>query len=114
VPGRTRGVGGRVSPHGYVRIDPDAVRRYVENGGGPVMADLSRRATNVQGGARAQVGKRTRRLERSIVKRPGVDAAGAYVDVVTEGVSYALYHHDGTDTWHGNPFLTDNLRLAAR
>jgi hypothetical protein len=107
-------VGARISPDGYVVIDPDAVAKYARDGGGPILADLTRRATNVQGGARTQVGKRTRRLERSIVKRPGVDEKGPYVDVVTEGVSYAKYHHDGTDTWHGNPFLTDNLRLAAR
>ncbi len=108
-------VGGRVSSDGsYVVIDPDKVAAYVRDGGGPVMADLTRRATNVQAGARRQVGKKTRRLERSIVKRPGIDSRGPYVDVVTEGVTYAVYHHDGTDTWHGNPFLVDNLRLAAR
>jgi hypothetical protein len=111
---RTSGVGGRISPDGYVVIDPDALRKFVSNGGGPIMADLTRRATNVQAGARRQVGKRTWRLHDSIVKRPGVDAKGPYVDVVTEGVSYALYHHNGTDRWHGNPFLTDNLPLAAR
>jgi hypothetical protein len=112
---RISGVGGRVSSDGsYVVIDPDAVRKFVSNGGGPIMADLTRRATNVQAGARRQVGKRTWRLHDSIVKRPGVDAKGPYVDVVTEGVSYALYHHNGTDRWHGNPFLTDNLPLAAR
>jgi hypothetical protein len=103
-----------VSPDGYVVIDADAVREFVVDGNGPIMADLTRRATNVQGGAKRQVGKITRRLERSIVKRPNVDGKGPYVDVVTEGVVYARYHHDGTDTWHGNPFLTDNLRLAAR
>lgn len=110
----TRPLGARVSPDGYVHIDPDAVTAFVRSGGGPVMGDLMRRATNVQGGAVRQVGKRTRRLERSIVKRPGVDSEGPFILVVTEGVSYGRYHHDGTDTWHGNPFLTDNLRLGAR
>jgi hypothetical protein len=107
-------VGARISPDGYVVIDPDALRKYVASGGGPVIGDLMRRGTNVQGGATRQVGKRTHRLARSIVKRPAVDSKGPYVEVVTEGVTYALYHHDGTDRWHGNPFLTDNLRLAAR
>lgn len=106
--------GARVSPDGYVHIDPDKVAAYVRDGGGGVMSDLMRRGTNVQAGARVQVGKRTRRLERSIVKRPGVDREGPFILIVTEGVSYSLYHHDGTDTWHGNPFLTDSLRLAAR
>ena len=107
-------VGGRISPDGYVVIHPDKLAQFVRDGGGPVIGDLMRRGTNVQGGAVRQVGKRTHRLERSIVKRPGVDSRGPFIDVVTEGVSYSLYHHDGTDTWHGNPFLTDNLRLAAR
>lgn len=111
---RKSGVGVRVSADTYAVVDPDALRKYVRSGGGPVVADLTRRAGNVQAGARRQVGKKTRRLERSIVKRPGVDARGPYVDVVTEGVRYALFHHDGTPTWRGNPFLTDNLRLAGR
>jgi hypothetical protein len=113
---RASGVGGRVSSDGsYVVIDPDAVKRFVRDGGGPVMADLTRRATNVQAGARRQVGKRTWRLHDSIVKRPGIDAKGPYVDVVTEGVKYAIYHHNGNSRgWHGNPFLADNLHLANR
>lgn len=111
---RRSGIGVRVSPDTYAVIDPNALANYTRAGGGPVMADLTRRATNVQGGAVRQVGKITRRLERSIVKRPGVDSRGPYVDVVTEGVDYSLHHHNGTQTWRGNPFLTDNLRLAAR
>jgi hypothetical protein len=111
---RSHGVGVRVSADTYEVIDPDALAKFTRSGGGPIMADLSRRATNVQAGARRQVGKKTRRLERSIVKRPGVDSRGPYVDVVTEGVRYAVFHHNGTDRWGGNPFLTDNLRLAAR
>ena len=111
---RGGGIGVRVSPDSYGVIDPDVLAKYVRQGGGPVIADLTRRAGNVQAGARRQVGKKTRRLERSIVKRPGVDARGPYVDVVTEGVRYAGYHHNGTATWRGNPFLTDNLPLARR
>jgi hypothetical protein len=109
-----RPVGARVSPNGYVVINPDGLARFVRQGGSPVLRDLMRRATNVQGGAVRQVGKDTHRLERSIVKRPDVDSRGPFIAVVTEGVTYALYHHDGTDRWHGNPFLTDNLRLASR
>ena len=117
---RSHGIGVRVSPDTYAVIDPGALAKFARDGGGPVMADLTRRATNVQAGARRQVGKKTRRLERSIVKRPGVDSRGPYVDVVTEGVTYAAYHHNGTSArgnhpgWAGNPFLTDNLRLAGR
>jgi hypothetical protein len=54
-----------------------------------------RRATNVQNVAKQRVGKRTRRLERSIVKRAGVDALGPFVLVVTEGVPYGYWHHEG-------------------
>lgn len=109
-------VQGRVSSDGsYVHIDPDKVARFVRDGGGPIIADLSRRGTNVQAGGRRQVGKRTRRLERSIVKRLGVDARGPFILVVTEGVPYGYWHHEGnTRGWPGNPFLRDNLRLGAR
>lgn len=111
---RQSGIGVRVSADTYNVIDPNTLRDYVRKGGGPVIADLTRRAGNVQAGAVRQVGKKTRRLERSIVKRPGVDGKGPFVDVVTEGVKYALFHHEGTQTWRGNPFLTDNLHLAGR
>lgn len=109
-------VRGRVASDGsYVYIDPDRLAAFVRDGGGPIMRDLSRRATNVQMGARRQVGKDTRRLERSIVKREGVDARGPFVLVVTEGVSYGYWHHEGNNRgWPGNRFLTDNLRLARR
>lgn len=107
---------GRVSSDGsYVHIDPDRVAAFVRDGGGPVVADLTRRATNVQLGARQKVGKKTRRLERSIVKRVGVDERGPFVAVVTEGVRYGVWHHEGnTRGWRGNPFLRDSLPLANR
>lgn len=110
---RSAGIGVRISTTTTRVIQPDAWREFSRRDPG-IAADLSRRATNVQAAARAQVGKRTWRLHDSIVKRPGVDSRGPYVDVVTEGVRYALYHHNGTDRWHGNAFLSDNLRHAAR
>lgn len=111
---RQSGIGVRVSADTYNVIDPNVLRDYVRKGGGPVIADLTRRAGNVQAGAVRQVGKKTRRLERSIVKRPGVDGKGPYVDVVSEGVYYSVMHHEGTQYWRGNPYLRDNLHLAGR
>lgn len=100
---------GRVSADdSYVYVNPDQVAAYVRQHGGDVMHDVDRRASNVQTAARRFVGKRTRTLERSIVKRPGVDATSPYVMVVTEGVDYAVYHHDY------NPYLTDALKYAAQ
>jgi hypothetical protein len=137
-------VRGRVSSDGsYVYVDPARLTAFLRDGGGPILAELSRRATNVQTGAKRQVGKESRRLERSIVKRQGVDARGPWVMVVTEGVTYGVMHHEGTPAhtirakpgkvlawqsagdWHfarsvnhpgtrPNRFLTDNLRLALR
>jgi hypothetical protein len=111
---RNAGIGVRISADTYQVIDPDALAKFSRDGGGPIIADLTRRGTNVQGGAIARVGKKTRRLERSIVKRPGVDNRGPYVDIVSEGVEYGLMHHEGTQTWRGNPFLRDSLPLAGR
>ncbi len=109
-------VRGRVSSDGsYVYIDPNKLSAFVRDGGGPVLGELSRRGTNVQAGARRQVGKVTRRLERSIVKRQGVDSRGPFILVVTEGVTYGYWHHQGNSRgWPGNRFLTDNLHLANR
>jgi hypothetical protein len=107
-------VKGRVASDGsYVYIDPDKLAAYVRDGGGPILRDLDRRASRVQAGARRQVGKDTRRLERSIVKRQGVDAKGPFILVVSEGVPYGYWHHEGnTRGWPGNRFLSDNLHLA--
>lgn len=107
---------GRVASDGsYVTIDADALRAFVADGGGPVIADLTRRATNVQNAAKQRVGKKTRRLERSIVKRAGTDALGPFVMVVTEGVEYGYWHHEGNSRgWHGNPFLRDALPFGGR
>lgn len=107
-------VRGRVSSDGsYVYIDPDLLAAYINDAGGDVAHDLTRRLTRVQGGARRQVGKKTRRLERSIVKRIGKDGKGLFGLVVSEGVTYGFWHHEGnTRGWPGNKFLTDNLRLA--
>jgi hypothetical protein len=107
---------GRVASDGsYVTIDPDKVTAFIRDGGGPVIAELTRRATNIQNVAKQRVGKKTRRLERSIVKRAGVDAIGPFMLVVTEGVEYAIYHHEGnTRGWHGNRFLADALPFGSR
>jgi len=109
-------VRGRVSSDGsYVHIDPDRLAAFVRDGGGPIIADLTRRATNVQNVAKQRVGKRTRRLERSIVKRAGADALGPFMLVVTEGVGYSVWHHEGNSNgWGGNPFLRSALPFAAR
>jgi hypothetical protein len=109
-------VRGRVASDGsYVTVDPDRLAAFVADGGGPVVRDMMRRATNVQNVAKQRVGKRTRRLERSIVKRAGVDALGPFVLVVTEGVPYGYWHHEGNNRgWRGNPFLRDALPFGSR
>lgn len=77
-------------------IDPAALAAFVRAGGGPVVNDLHRRATNVQTGARARVGKRTRLLERSITVR--IEAAGpaGVRALIGSDVTYALIHHEGS------------------
>lgn len=70
---------------------------------GDVGRDLFRRGTRVQLAAKRQVGKKTHRLERSIVKRashgPAGSGAGKGGDLtmaVGSDVAYALLHHDGS------------------
>lgn len=108
-------VGTRLSPNGpYIVIDPVRLAAFMRSPNGPVMAALMRGATAVQAGARAQVGKRTRQLEGSIVKRPGVDREGPFVLVVTEGVPYAYMHHEGTDPHVIRPRTRKALRWLGR
>lgn len=80
---------------GEIVIDPTKLARFAKSGSGPVLKDLMRRGTNVQIRARGLVRKRTRTLEKSIVKRAEVDSRGPVVYVVTS-VSYARYENDGT------------------
>lgn len=85
-------IGARLGP---VVIDPMRVAAFVRTPSGVIVRDLMRRGTNVQLGARRNVRKRTRALERSIVKRLDVDARGPVVWVGTDS-PIALFEHDGT------------------
>ena len=80
---------------GNVKIDADDLAAFVRDGGGPVVRDLMRRATNVQTGARALVRKRTRATERSITKRVEI-RGGVPVAIIQATTEYAIYEHDGT------------------
>lgn len=80
---------------GEIVIDPNQLVRFARSGTGGVLRDLERRGTNVQIRARQLVRKRTRKLEKSIVKRSDVDERGPVVYVVTS-VAYARFENDGT------------------
>jgi hypothetical protein len=80
---------------GQVVINPALVAAYTRNGGGPVVADLMRRGTNVQTGAKVYVRKRTRALEKSIVKRLDFIGGQPVVRIGTD-LGYALWEHEGT------------------
>lgn len=97
---------------GEMVIDPTKLARFAKSGAGPVLNDLMRRGTNVQIAARARVRKRTRKLERSIVKRAEVDVRGPVVYVVTS-VPYARYENDGTRAHLIVPKFKTVLRFPA-
>lgn len=80
---------------GEIVIDPTKLALFARSGAGPVLNDLMRRGSNVQTAARAFVRKRTRTLEKSIVKRADIDARGPVVYVLTD-VAYARWENDGT------------------
>jgi hypothetical protein len=97
---------------GDIRVDPAALRRYTRSAGGPVVADITRRATNVQTDARRRVQKRTRATERSIVKRVVVEGRGVVGYVVTDS-PIAGYLHDGTAPHVIRPRVKKVLRFPA-
>jgi len=63
--------------------------------GGAVDLDMRRRALAVQRAARAQVGKKTNNLMKSIHSRRTRDGIGPYWAVGTK-VNYSLIHHEGS------------------
>lgn len=78
-----------------VRMDSRAVAALLSSEQGPVMRHIALRATRIQQRAKQQVGKRSRRLERSIVKRFVRTSLGASVWVGSDE-PHALVHHEGS------------------
>lgn len=98
---------------GELVIDARKLHAFAASPTGPIMRDLMRRGTNVQTGARRLVRKRTRTLEKSIVKRADVDGRGPVVYVVTDA-PYAIYEHDGTRPHIIRPRNRKVLRFPTR
>ncbi len=80
---------------GSISLDPAAIARLLTAEDGPVGRAIFDAATRVQLAARAQVGKDTRDLERSIVKRPFTVPGGGVGVSVGSTLPYALIHHEG-------------------
>lgn len=82
---------------GQVVLDPGQPQKWIYEEGS-VLADLERRMMRVRDGARAQVGRRTDRLARSIRMRSNASPRSVYVDVEAggSGIDYTMAHHDGT------------------
>ena len=76
-------------------IDGAEVEKIVRSDNGDVFRYLFRKGQDVQDRAKVQVGKRTGRLEQSIVKRFG-HADGDLEVLIGSDVDYARLHHDGT------------------
>jgi hypothetical protein len=75
-------------------LDGQALAHLLRSPDGMVGRAILDGATRVELGARDQVGKDTRDLERSIVKRPMLTATEFTVRVGSP-LSYALIHHEG-------------------
>jgi hypothetical protein len=98
---------------GSITIDHLAIAELSSTAAGAgIVADLMRRGTNVQQGARALVGKRTRKLEMSIVKRLD-HRDGVPVVIVGTDVSYAVLVHEGTPPHVITPRNRQVLRFPA-
>lgn len=96
-------------------LDNRALETLFHSPAGPVYRDVERRATRVQARARALVGKKTGKLERSIVKRAVRDSRG-FAFYVGADLPYALAHHQGTrpHVIRGNPLLAFYSAKAGR
>lgn len=98
---------------GRVRVDGAAVARWQRDGNGEILDHLMVRGTRVQAEARRLVRKRTRLLERSIVKR--VDLSGGVPSVVVVAEQpYAVHEHEGTSPHVIRPRSRRVLRFVGR
>lgn len=77
-----------------VRIDPVKLAKFVNSPQGPIFRETVKRATKVQVRAKGYVRKRSRKLERSIVKR--VVAGPTPTVLVGSAEGHALVEHDGS------------------
>lgn len=99
---------------GDIRVDGAALARFSRSPDGPVMRDLMRRADRVQLGARVIVRKRTRALEKSIVKRPRPYAPRGPEVAIGSSLYYALWEHEGTPPHVIRPNRMKVLRFPGR
>lgn len=76
--------------------DPAGMRYVLRGEGGPVWNDIQKRTRRANTFAKAQVGKDTRALYRSISYRVSVGSRGGVTGVVTANNKIALMHHNGT------------------
>lgn len=75
--------------------DRSAIRQMLRGPGGPVYREIERRTRRANTFAKAQVGKDTRELYRSISYRIAA-GSGNVVGVVSANNKIALMHHNGT------------------
>lgn len=76
--------------------DPAGMHHVLRGVGGPVWNDIQKRTRRATTFAKAQVGKDTRALYRSISSRVSVGSRGGVTGVVTANNKKAIMHHNGT------------------
>jgi len=97
---------------GHIVVRPVPIAALSRSpGGAGIVADLMRRGTNVQMGARRYAGNRTGLLQASIVKR--LEWRGVPVVIIGTDVAYARWHHEGSDPHVIRPRARQALRFPA-
>lgn len=81
---------------------------------GPVGRYLGSRGQLVKRIAQALAGSRTGALRSSIHTRHLTDSRGQYIKIGTQGISYALMHHEGTRPHMIYPKRASVLRFVKR
>ena len=94
--------------------DRAGMHHVLRGQGGPVWNDIERRTKRAKTFAKAQVGKDTRALVRSINHRVSVGSRGGVVGVVTANDKKALMHHNGTRPHIIMPGKKSTLRFKSR
>lgn len=99
---------------GTFHRDAAGMNQVLRGQGGPVWNDVEKRTNRATSLAKAQVGKDTKELVRSISSRVSVGSRGGVTGVVSAMNKKAILHHNGAPPHIIIPRKAQTLRFKSR
>lgn len=94
-------------------LRPADIEALLQSKQGPVARELAYRAQRVTNEAKRRANVDTGRMRADIHWELGEDRKGLFARIGTN-VFYAVFVHEGTNRYRGNPFLRDALEAEGR